>query len=259
MVQQEKNRLQHTFSSVFRYFGSVCRRNRNRSRTPNFTELKTETEPKNRTTDYSVRFRFGSVRFSVSGKKMPRLIHNHLISTKIKTNHRSVREKVLPWEAWRRMAAMPDQRGYLPPGPGGVGVGRRTGASVSNIDGSGIRGSERNNGRWRHPAPEVPLPRLQTSTPMMRPPRWLPYTGAASRRWPRLHRHGPRVALIVEHQCTHADPQLPHARPPPAAATQGGENRMGQKNSPGGEMDRGAPPRRAVASRRAARGATPPP
>ena len=48
-------------AAVSRYFGSVWNRNRSRSRTPNFTEL--ETEPKNRTTDYSVRFRFG-VRFS---------------------------------------------------------------------------------------------------------------------------------------------------------------------------------------------------
>ena len=53
----------------FQYFGSVWHRNRSRSRTPNFTELETETEPKNQTTDYSVRFQFGSVRCSV--KKRP--------------------------------------------------------------------------------------------------------------------------------------------------------------------------------------------
>ena len=55
--QQEKNR----FGSVSRYFGSVWHRNRSRSRTPNFTELEIETKQKNRTTDYSVRFRFSSV------------------------------------------------------------------------------------------------------------------------------------------------------------------------------------------------------
>ena len=47
--------------SVSRYFGSVWHRNQSRSRTPNCTGLETETEPKNRTTDFSVRFRFGSV------------------------------------------------------------------------------------------------------------------------------------------------------------------------------------------------------
>ena len=46
-------------SSVSRYFGLLQSRNRSRSRTPNCTELETETEPKNRTTDYSVQF--GSV------------------------------------------------------------------------------------------------------------------------------------------------------------------------------------------------------
>ena len=60
-------------SAVYRYFGSVRCRNQSRSRTPNCTGLETETEPKNRTTDFSVRFRFGSVRFGVrfSVKKHP--------------------------------------------------------------------------------------------------------------------------------------------------------------------------------------------
>jgi len=55
-------------SAVSRYFGSVRHRNQSRSRTPNCTELETETEPKNQTTDFSVRFQFG-VRFLV--KKRP--------------------------------------------------------------------------------------------------------------------------------------------------------------------------------------------
>jgi len=53
-------------TSVPRLFGSTRVKNRHRSRTPKFPESKTKAEPKNRTTDYSVRF---GVRFSV--KKCP--------------------------------------------------------------------------------------------------------------------------------------------------------------------------------------------
>ena len=65
--------LEKTGFSVFRFFGLVWHRNRNRTELPNFTELETETEPKNRTTDFSVQFRIGSVQCLVFGEKTPRV------------------------------------------------------------------------------------------------------------------------------------------------------------------------------------------
>jgi len=55
---------------VARCFGSVAPRNRNRGRTPKFTELKTETETEDRK---NLKFRCGSVRSSVFGENVPSL------------------------------------------------------------------------------------------------------------------------------------------------------------------------------------------
>ena len=53
---------------VARCFGSVAPKNRNRGRTPKFTELKTETETEDRKNR-----NFGSVRSSVFGENVPSL------------------------------------------------------------------------------------------------------------------------------------------------------------------------------------------
>jgi hypothetical protein len=55
----------------FWYFGSVYSENRLRYRKPNFSDIKTETEPNYRKNRNFGSVRYGSVRFSVYGKKVP--------------------------------------------------------------------------------------------------------------------------------------------------------------------------------------------
>jgi hypothetical protein len=73
--------------SVFWYFGSVYGENRLRNRKPNFLDTKTETEPNYRKNRNFGSVQYGSVRFSVYGKKVP-----------TPTQHNSSR--------WRKAAAL---------------------------------------------------------------------------------------------------------------------------------------------------------